>query len=85
MRHLIVGLAFALGATLLTWIVIGNDTTTQAEFWIAVNVVPMIIGGIISNDHAGPSEVVFYILQFIQWFIVGFMLSRGFSKVFRKR
>lgn len=85
MRHLIFGFVVALIATLVTWLAIVDNSSGLAEFWIALNILPMIIGSIISGSHAGPSEAVFYVLLFIQWFIVGFGLSRVFSRVFRKR
>lgn len=83
MRHLIVGLLVAVGATLLNWQMVVDDMPL-ANFWGTLNLLPIIIGILISgNGHAGPSEPVFMVLQFIQWLIVGFILSRLLAKMFR--
>jgi hypothetical protein len=54
------------------------------NFWRLLNAMPFIAGAVIARSHAGPDPVVFTVLQFIQWFIVGFVLSIVFSKVFRR-
>ena len=82
MRHLIIALVVALVATFLSWGLIG-ELLPAAEFLLYLNIVPLLGGAMISGSHAGPSEGVFLVLVFVQWFIVGFLLSIVFSKVFR--
>jgi len=83
MRHLIIALIVALVATFLSWGMI-SELLPATEFLLYLNILPLLGGAIISGSHAGPSEGVFVALVFVQWFIVGFLLSTVFSKVFRR-
>ena len=55
-----------------------------SNFWRGLNLVPYIVGAVLSGSHAGPEPVVFYVLQFVQWFLIGLVLSIIFTKVFRR-
>jgi hypothetical protein len=77
----------------LSWLLMGETSPLAdyflwhdevSNFWGKLNIVPFIGGIILGGSHAGPNPVMFFILLFIQWFIIGVVLSRLFSNVFRK-
>ena len=74
----------AVGALFLNWLLLGETSPFEEyflwhvgipNFWRALNAVPFIAGAVIGRSHAGPEPVLFIILQFIQWFIIGLLLS----------
>lgn len=88
-RRLVFSVLLALGATLITWLLLGESSPLAdyflthvglRNFWVLLNAVPYIAAAIVSDD----SEVLFTFLQFIQWFVVGFVLSSLFSIFFRR-
>ena len=83
----------ALGAILLTWLILGDTSPFNdyflwhvgiPNFWRLLNAAPFIAGAMIVGNRGGPDAAVLTILQFIQWFVVGFLLSIVLSKVFRR-
>jgi hypothetical protein len=90
-RRLIFSIVVALGAILLTWLLHG-ESSPLAEYlsshddlpnlWLTVNAAPYIVGAVISGSHGGAPVALFTILQFIQWFTLGFLVS---TFLFRSR
>ena len=77
--RLVFSVLLALGAILMTWLLQGESSPLAdyflwhpglRNFWAILNVVPYIIAEILTDE----SIVLFTILQFIQWFIIGFVL-----------
>lgn len=89
-RRLVFSVLLALGAVLITWLV-QDESSPFADyflwhpglrnFWAILNAVPYIAAEILTDE----SIVLFTVLQFIQWFVVGFVLSFLFSIFFRRR
>ena len=82
--HLIFGVAVAIGALFLNWLLLGKTSPFDEyflwhvgirNFWRTLNAVPFIVGAIIGRSHAGPEPALFITLQIIQWFIIGCVLS----------
>jgi hypothetical protein len=91
--HLIVGVVVGLAALFLTWLTVAETSPfadyflwhdEASNFWGALNILPYIGGIILGGNHAGPNPVAFFLLLFVQWFLVGVVVSRLFSSVFRK-
>jgi hypothetical protein len=76
----------ALIALIVNWLVLGDSSPLHEYFvwhtglpnwWLALNVLPAIGSAIVAgNPHSG-SEIVYGLFLVIQWFIFGFLLSRG--------
>ncbi len=88
-RRLVFSVLLSLGAILITWLVHGESSPFAnyflwhvglRNFWTALNAVPYIVTAILTDD----SVILFTILQFIQWFIVAFVLSTLLSRVFKR-
>ena len=84
----------ALGAVLLTWVLHGESSPLNDYFsfhvgvpnvWGVLNAFPFIAGAVISGNRGGGPVVLFTILQFMQWFVVAFVLSTIFCRGFRDR
>jgi hypothetical protein len=93
-ERLIFSNLIALGAVLLTWILHGESSPLADYFslhdglpnlWLALNALPFIAGVVISGRHGGGPVVLFTILQFIQWFVVAFVLSTFLFRPFKRR
>lgn len=92
-ERLIFSTIFAIGAVLFTWILVAESSPLADYFrshdglpdiWLALNWVPYIVGAVITGMHGGGPEILFGILQFIQWFIVGFVLWGLCREVFKR-
>ena len=77
--RLVFSALLALGAILITWLLQGESSPLAdyflwhpglRNFWAILNAVPYIVAAILTDE----SIVLFTILQFIQWFIIGFVL-----------
>ena len=93
-RRLVVSVLVALGAILITWLILGESSpfddyfsthTAIPNLWRMLNALPFIAGGVLSGNHGGSPLILFTVLQFIQWFIIGFVASTLLSIVFRRR
>lgn len=74
----------ALGAVLLTWVILGESSPLAEYFlfhvgvpnvWRLLNALPFIAAGLISGNPGGGPAVLFTVLQFAQWFVVAYGLS----------
>ena len=83
----------ALGIVVLTWLVHGESSPVADYFpssialrnlWMLLNAVPFIAGAVLSGSHGGGPDVLFVILQFVQWFVVAFIVLTLFGFI-RKR
>ena len=50
-----------------------------------LNALPFIAGAVLSGNHGGSPFLLFTVLQFIQWFIIAFVVSTVLSILFRPR
>ena len=82
-RRLILSGAIALGIVVLTWLVHGESSPVADYFpssialrnlWMLFNAVPFIVGAVLSGSHGGGPDVLFVILQFVQWLVVAFFV-----------
>ena len=80
----------ATGAVVLTWLFHGESSPLNDYFsfhvrlpniWGILNAIPFIAGAVVSGNRGGGPVVLFIILQFIQWFLVTFVLSTAFYRV----
>ena len=92
-HRLVVSLLFPLGAILITWLLQGESSPLAGyflwnvrlpNFWALLNAPSFIAAAVLSGSHAGGPLLLLIILQFIQWFVVGFVLLTLFSIVFRR-
>ncbi|HSE22380.1 MAG TPA: hypothetical protein VLB68_12015 [Pyrinomonadaceae bacterium] len=74
----------AFGALIVNWLVLGDSSPFHEHFlwhgalpnlWMAMNFVPVICTAIVAGDPHSGSEIVYGFVLFIQWFILGFLLS----------
>jgi hypothetical protein len=75
----------ALIALIVNWLVLGDSSPFHGHFiwrtglpnwWMALNIFPAIGSAVVAgNPHSG-SEIVYAFFLLIQWFILGFLLSR---------
>jgi hypothetical protein len=88
-RRTIFSFSFALVATLLVWLVLGDTTPLQEYFLyhvtipnllMAVLVVPYLILTILRPEVYG--DAISYALIFLQWLLVGYVIAR---LVFRRK
>ena len=72
------------GALIVNWLVLGDSSPFHEHFlwhpelpnlWMAMNLVPVIGAAIVAGDPHSGSEIVYGFILFIQWFILGFLLS----------
>ena len=93
-RRIVVSALVALGAILFTWLILGESSpfkeyfsfhTTLPNLWRTLNALPFIAGAVLSGNHGGSPLILFTVLQFIQWFIIAFVISTVLSLVFRPR
>lgn len=93
-RRLVGSVLVALGAILLTWLILGESSpfeeyfsfhTTLPNLWRTLNALPFIAGAVLSGNHGGGPFLLFTVLQFIQWFIIAFVVSTVLSILFRPR
>jgi len=54
------------------------------NLWRALNAVPFILGAVIIGNRGGAPFILFTILQFIQWFLIAFIISTLFALVSRR-
>ena len=74
----------AVAALIVNWLVLGDSSPFHEHFlwhselpnlWAALHIVPVIGAAIVAgNPHSG-SEIIYGFLLFIQWFVLGFLLS----------
>ena len=92
-RRVVVSVLVALGAILFTWLILGESSpfaayfsfhTTLPNFWRTLNALPFIAGAVLSGNHGGSPLILFTILQFIQWFIIAFVVSTLLGLVVRR-
>lgn len=78
---------------MLTWLILGESSpfaeyfsfhTTLPNAWRALNAVPFVAGAVFSGNHGGSPLLLFTLLQFIQWFIIAFVISTLLGLVFRR-
>ena len=90
---IISGIAFFLLSILLTWLT-GIDSPlfmffiehhNLMNFWTLLNVFPIILGVMFSGNVHQPDLIGMLVGQFLQWFIVGFLLSKIARKIFTKK
>ena len=84
--RLIFSVFVAVGALVVNWLVLGDSSPFHDHFlwhsdvpnwWVALHILPAIGSAIVAgNPHSG-SELVYVILLFIQWLIIGFVVSQG--------
>ena len=83
----------AFGALIINWLVLGESSPLHDYFlwhgalpnlWLMLHIAPIIGTAIVAGDPHSGSEIVYAILLFIQWFIVGFLLS-GLARSIRIR
>jgi FtsH-binding integral membrane protein len=82
-RHIYFAGAFAIGAFVFGWLV--SDEGPFGEFflnhvalpniWRSLNVLPLIFGFLLGSGPDTPSALGGYLGFFIQWFLVGLLLS----------
>ena len=91
--RLIFSTLIALGAILLTWILLGDSSPFAGYFSayrglrnlsLALNVLPFIVSAMLSGSHGGGPTILFTVLQFIQWFLIAFVLSTLLLRVFKR-
>ena len=91
--RLIFSTLIALGVILLTWILLGDSSPLAGYFSsnrglrnlsLALNALPLIVSAILSGSHGGGPTILFTVLQFIQWFLIAFVLSTLFLRVFKR-
>jgi hypothetical protein len=79
----------ALSAILLTWVLLGESSPLADYFlfhvrvpnvWRLLNALPFIAAAIISGNRGGGPVALFTVLQFVQWFVVAYVLSILFSR-----
>lgn len=92
-QRLIFSGLFALGVVVLTWVVHGESSPVADYFpssgllrnlWMMFNALPFIASAVLSGSHGGGPDILFTLLQFIQWFVIAFIvltLFRFFRKV----
>ena len=82
-HRLIASGVIALGIVVLTWLVHGESSPVADYFpssialrnlWMLFNAVPFIVGAVLSGSHGGGPDVLFVILQFVQWLVVAFFV-----------
>jgi hypothetical protein len=90
---LIFSVLIALGVVGLTWVVNGESSPFADYFpssgglrnlWMLLNAVPFIAGAVLSGSHGGGPDVLFVFLQFVQWFVIAFVVLTLLG-VFKKR
>ena len=88
--RLVFSVLFGLGAILISWLIQGDSSPFADYFrwnvglpnlWAMLNALPYIAAAILSDD----SLILFTVLQFIQWFVVGFVLSLLLARFFGRR
>lgn len=82
-----ISLGFAFGASLVTWLVLG-DTSPFKEYFIhhvtvpnmlrQLLIVPYLILTILNPDVFG--DAIGYLLEFLQWLLIGYLLARLICK-----
>ena len=74
----------AFGGLIVNWLILGDSSPFHEHFlwhadipdwWGAMNIVPVICSAIVAGDAHSGSEIIYGFMLFIQWFIVGFLLS----------
>jgi len=86
-RHFYFAGAFVLGCFAFGFLI--SDKGPFSEFflyhvaipnmWSALNVLPLIVGTMFSRNVHQPSDIAAYVGFFIQWFIVGLIVSEFIS------
>jgi hypothetical protein len=83
----------ALGAVLLTWVLLGESSPLAGYFlsnvgvpnaWRLLNALPFIAAALITGNPGGGPVVLFTVLQFIQWFVIAYGVSALFSRAGRR-
>jgi hypothetical protein len=82
-RYLLAAAVFTLGAFFFGWIISDEgpfqdfflDHTALPNFWSALNTLPVILGVLLGRNVHQPSDFGVYLGFFIQWFVVGYLLS----------
>lgn len=92
-QRLITSGLIALSVVVLTWLVHGESSPVAEYFpssgvlrniWMMLNALPFIASAVLSGSHGGGPEVLFTVMQFVQWFVIAFILLTLFG-VFKKR
>lgn len=82
-RRLIFSGLIALGIILLAWVVYGESSPVSdylpesiglRNLWMMLNVLPFIASAMLSGSHGGGPDYLFVIMQFIQWFVIAFIV-----------
>ena len=82
-RRLIFSGLIALGIILLAWVVYGESSPVSdnlpesiglRNLWMMLNVLPFIASAMLSGSHGGGPDYLFVIMQFIQWFVIAFIM-----------
>lgn len=80
----------ALGVILLAWMIYGESSPFADYFpesialrnlWMMLNALPFIASAVLSGSHGGGPEILFTILQFMQWFVIAFIVLTLFRFV----
>lgn len=82
-RYLLAATVFTLAAFFFSWIISEEGPfqdyflyhTALPNFWWALNTLPWILGVFFGRNVHHPSDFGLYLGFFIQWFIVGYLLS----------
>jgi len=98
-QRILFSLAVALAAVLVNWLILGDSSPLHEyflrhesgieDFWLALNVIPVLLAALVSRNPGGGDEFVYMISLFSQWFtaalVVSFFLFRFAGRVFIKR
>ena len=92
-QRLITSGLIALSVVVLTWLVHGESSPVAEYFpssgvlrniWMMLNVLPFIASAVLSGSHGGGPDVLFTVMQFVQWFVIAFIVLTVFG-FFKKR
>ncbi len=83
--RLLFSIVIAFGAVLVNWLFLGDSSPLHQyflrhgsaiqEFWLTLNLIPVLFAGLISHNHGGGDELVYMLLLFAQWLPIAFVIS----------
>lgn len=85
-RRVSAGIISALWAGFISWLLTAESSplyeyflhnTSLKNLWYLLNILPYIVSALVGGDPHLPSEFIFWLLFFVQWFVIGYIVSAG--------